>query len=249
MRCHPGRRRSAPQRQAAGQRLATGRQAAVARARDGTKWRAGQPCRQARRVLSVKQSRRCPTRLREPAGALFWSTVLLVEELFDVGRTLPRGHPSADSAPRPRVNRVRGIQELNCGAGPRVERLRFMGRDEPDLHRRAQPDQHNPGTRRVVKLVSKHQQPAADLVFWLSRPMSERIAAVEALREQASDPPEPSDGESRLQRVPSHSTPEALRIGLSAAMRWPRMGIRATPATSSSGCARQRTTSRACSTL
>jgi hypothetical protein len=53
----------------------------------------------------------------------------------------------------------------------------------------------------TAQRVSKRQQQAADLAFWLSRPMADRIAAVEALRAQASIPADPSDAEPRLQRV------------------------------------------------
>jgi len=54
---------------------------------------------------------------------------------------------------------------------------------------------------RIVKRAPKRQQQASDLAYWLSRPMAERIAAVEVLREQASMPPEHSHAEPRLQRV------------------------------------------------
>ena len=55
---------------------------------------------------------------------------------------------------------------------------------------------------RIVSRIPKRQQQAADLAFWLSRPMAERIAAVEALRLQASTPPEPTDDvEPQLQKV------------------------------------------------
>lgn len=63
------------------------------------------------------------------------------------------------------------------------------------------PTSDKQGMRRIVKLVSKHQQPAADLAFWLSRPMAERMAAVEALRVHAMNPPGSFDVEPRLQRV------------------------------------------------
>jgi len=56
--------------------------------------------------------------------------------------------------------------------------------------------------RRVDLIVTRAplpQQQASDLVYWQSRPMAERIAAVEALRAQAR--PESSDAEPRLQRV------------------------------------------------
>jgi hypothetical protein len=54
---------------------------------------------------------------------------------------------------------------------------------------------------RSVKRIPKQQQAAADLAFWLSRPMAERVAAVEALRQSNRSPDESSDAESRLQRV------------------------------------------------
>lgn len=53
---------------------------------------------------------------------------------------------------------------------------------------------------RIVTLVSKQQQPAADLVFWLSRQIAERIAAVEALRMQAMNPQMSPNAEPRRQR-------------------------------------------------
>ena len=54
---------------------------------------------------------------------------------------------------------------------------------------------------RIVSRIPKRQKQAADLAFWLSRPMAERIAAVEALRLQAVTPPEPTDSEVRMLRV------------------------------------------------
>lgn len=54
---------------------------------------------------------------------------------------------------------------------------------------------------RSVKRIPKQQQAAADLAFWLSRPMAERVAAVEALRQSNRSPDESSDAEPRLQRV------------------------------------------------
>jgi hypothetical protein len=54
---------------------------------------------------------------------------------------------------------------------------------------------------RIVKRVPKRQQQAADLAFWLSRPMAERIAAVETLRQQAIGASPSTDAEPRLQRV------------------------------------------------
>jgi hypothetical protein len=54
---------------------------------------------------------------------------------------------------------------------------------------------------RSVERIPRHQQSAADLAFWLSRPMAERIAAVEALRQSNRSPDESPDAEPRLQRV------------------------------------------------
>ena len=54
---------------------------------------------------------------------------------------------------------------------------------------------------RVAKLVPMHHQQAADLAYWLSRPMADRIAAVETLRAQTLSPADPLDAEPRLQRV------------------------------------------------
>ena len=59
--------------------------------------------------------------------------------------------------------------------------------------------------KRTARLVKMARQPAADLAYpdlayWLSRPMSERIAAVEVLRAQAR-PDGETDAEPRLQRV------------------------------------------------
>jgi len=54
---------------------------------------------------------------------------------------------------------------------------------------------------RIASRIPKRQKQAADLAFWLSRPMAERIAAVEALRLQAVTPPEPTDSEVRMLRV------------------------------------------------
>lgn len=53
----------------------------------------------------------------------------------------------------------------------------------------------------IVTIVRKQQQPAADLAHWLARPMAERIAAVEVLRNAASPVTDPTDAEPRLQRV------------------------------------------------
>ena len=60
---------------------------------------------------------------------------------------------------------------------------------------------NNIAMERSVERVSMRRQQARDLAYWLSRPMAERIAAVEWLRLQASDAPECRDAEPRLQRV------------------------------------------------
>jgi hypothetical protein len=54
---------------------------------------------------------------------------------------------------------------------------------------------------RVVNKMPRGTQAAADLAYWLSRPMAERIAAVEVLRQQAFGAKAPGDAEQRLQRV------------------------------------------------
>ena len=54
---------------------------------------------------------------------------------------------------------------------------------------------------RVFKKVKRSGEAAADLAYWLSRPMAERIAAVEVLRQQAFGEKAPRDAEQRLQRV------------------------------------------------
>jgi hypothetical protein len=59
---------------------------------------------------------------------------------------------------------------------------------------------HQPMIRSVLR-TSKHRQQAVDLAFWLSRPMAERIAAVEVLRQQAAERAQPLHAEPRLQRV------------------------------------------------
>ena len=55
--------------------------------------------------------------------------------------------------------------------------------------------------QRVVSIIAKRDQQAADLVYWLLRPMAERMAAVEVLRQQMLRPEESGDAEPRLQRV------------------------------------------------
>ena len=59
----------------------------------------------------------------------------------------------------------------------------------------------NLGMDRVVSRQPRHLQQAADLAFWLSRPMAERMAAVELLRQQAINPMGTADVEPRLQRI------------------------------------------------
>lgn len=54
--------------------------------------------------------------------------------------------------------------------------------------------------RKVTKLMQR-QQAAADLAYWLSRPVAERLAAVELLRQQALGTPPDHDAEPGLQRV------------------------------------------------
>ena len=63
------------------------------------------------------------------------------------------------------------------------------------------PINDNPGMDRVVNRQPRHLQQAGDLAFWLSRPMAERMAAVELLRQQAINPMGTADAEPRLQRV------------------------------------------------
>lgn len=53
----------------------------------------------------------------------------------------------------------------------------------------------------VINKVKRSDEAAADLAYWLSRPMAERIAAVEVLRQQAFGGKAPHDAEQRLQRV------------------------------------------------
>ncbi len=57
---------------------------------------------------------------------------------------------------------------------------------------------------RSLRIVDRHdhrRQRADDLAYWLSRPMAERIAAVETLRQQAFSSGAVIDAEPRLQRV------------------------------------------------
>ena len=53
----------------------------------------------------------------------------------------------------------------------------------------------------VITKVRRRGQAAADLSFWRSRPVSERLAAVEVLRQQAFGSKTADDAEPRLQRV------------------------------------------------
>jgi len=55
--------------------------------------------------------------------------------------------------------------------------------------------------KRIVSKVRRQAQGAADLAYWLSRPMAERVAAVEVLRIQAESPSGQDHAEPRLQRV------------------------------------------------
>jgi hypothetical protein len=59
----------------------------------------------------------------------------------------------------------------------------------------------NRGMERVIKAIKRKDEAAADLAYWLSRPMAERIAAVEVLRQQAFGTQADPDVEQRLQRV------------------------------------------------
>jgi hypothetical protein len=54
---------------------------------------------------------------------------------------------------------------------------------------------------RVIHKMRRGGSAAADLAFWLSRPMSERIAAVEVLRQQTFGVRNSADVEQGLQRV------------------------------------------------
>lgn len=47
----------------------------------------------------------------------------------------------------------------------------------------------------VTNKVKRSDEAAADLAYWLSRPMAERIAAVEVLRQQAFGGKAPHDAE------------------------------------------------------
>lgn len=58
---------------------------------------------------------------------------------------------------------------------------------------------------RVIHEVRRGERAATDLAYWLSRPMSERSAAVEVLRQQAFGVRDGADAEQRLQRIYSVS--------------------------------------------
>jgi hypothetical protein len=53
----------------------------------------------------------------------------------------------------------------------------------------------------IVTRMARRKQQAADLAYWLSRPMTERIAAVEELRAKSRATEGAPDAEPRLQRV------------------------------------------------
>jgi hypothetical protein len=53
----------------------------------------------------------------------------------------------------------------------------------------------------IVNIVKRQNQAQHDLAYWLSRPMAERIAAVEVLRQQFFAQTHPGHAEPRLQRV------------------------------------------------
>jgi hypothetical protein len=57
----------------------------------------------------------------------------------------------------------------------------------------------------VIDKVERGKQAAADLAFWLSQPMADRIAAVEALRQQAFGSKVPSDAEHRSSTLSADS--------------------------------------------
>jgi hypothetical protein len=62
------------------------------------------------------------------------------------------------------------------------------------------------GWKKVLMRLPRGAQAAADLAYWLSRPVAERLAAVQAVRQQAfgtdaNNPADPSYVEPRLQRV------------------------------------------------
>lgn len=55
--------------------------------------------------------------------------------------------------------------------------------------------------QRTLKIVPRKDQAKQDLEYWLSRPMADRIAAVEVLRQEAFAADPSLDAEPRLQRV------------------------------------------------
>jgi hypothetical protein len=55
--------------------------------------------------------------------------------------------------------------------------------------------------QRTITKLARHEQPARDLAYWLSRPVAERIAAVELLWRDAHVPLDNPDAEPRLQRI------------------------------------------------
>jgi hypothetical protein len=65
----------------------------------------------------------------------------------------------------------------------------------------AAPGSENRQMERVVTRVKRSKQVAADLAFWRSRPVAERLAAVELLRRQALGITANEDAEPRLQGV------------------------------------------------
>ena len=64
----------------------------------------------------------------------------------------------------------------------------------------AQSGDNHPMDRTVTR-IRPRDQAAADLAFWLSLPMAERVAAVEVLRRQAFAVQPVDHAEPRLQRV------------------------------------------------
>lgn len=57
----------------------------------------------------------------------------------------------------------------------------------------------NSAVNRTLRRIHKRDQQSADLAYWLSKPMAERIAAVEELRLQAFGGV--ADAQSRLPRI------------------------------------------------
>jgi hypothetical protein len=54
---------------------------------------------------------------------------------------------------------------------------------------------------RVLARLPRARQAAADLTYWRSRSVAERLAAVEVLRREAEPEPGRHDAEPRLQRI------------------------------------------------